>query len=84
MDKVTLIGLIAATGTTISFLPQAIKIIQTHNTAGISLYMYCLFTIGTFFWLVYGLLTHSLPVIIANGITLIFASVILFYKIRFK
>jgi MtN3 and saliva related transmembrane protein len=84
MDIITLIGLSAAFGTTVSFLPQAIKTIQTKDTSGISLYMYALFTIGTLLWLIYGLMSHSLPVTIANAVTFIFASIILVYKLKYK
>ena len=83
-DLVTVIGLLAAFATTVSFLPQAIKTIQTKDTSGISLYMYCLFTAGTMFWLAYGIMIGSLPVTVANAVTMIFASVILLYKIRYK
>jgi MtN3 and saliva related transmembrane protein len=79
-----IIGYMAAFGTTVSFLPQAIKTIQTKDTSGISLYMYMLFTAGTFLWLIYGLMSHSLPVAIANVITFIFASIILIYKLKYK
>jgi MtN3 and saliva related transmembrane protein len=74
----------AAFGTTVSFLPQAIKTIQTKDTSGISLAMYALFTVGTLLWLIYGIMSHSLPVAVANVITFIFASIILIYKIRYK
>jgi MtN3 and saliva related transmembrane protein len=84
VDIVTVIGLLAAFGTTVSFLPQAIKTIQTKDTSGISLSMYALFTTGTLLWLIYGLLSNSLPVTIANAITFVFASVILIYKIKYK
>ena len=84
MDVTGIFGYLAAVGTTISFLPQAIKTIQTKNTAGISLAMYGLFTAGTLCWLIYGILSGSLPVAIANAITLVFASIILIYKIRYK
>lgn len=50
MDTVTLIGYFAAFGTTVSFLPQAVKTIQTKDTSGISLPMYCFFTAGTLLW----------------------------------
>jgi MtN3 and saliva related transmembrane protein len=83
--KITdIIGYLAAFGTTVSFLPQAIKTIQTKDTSGISLSMYSLFTVGTLFWLMYGILSGSLQVAIANAITLLFACVILAYKIRYK
>ncbi|MEO8412436.1 MAG: SemiSWEET transporter [Ginsengibacter sp.] len=84
MNVITLLGLAAAFCTTISFLPQAIETIQTKNTSGISLSMYALFTFGTFLWLCYGLFSHNLPISIANGVTLLFALVILFYKIKYK
>ena len=79
-----IIGYMAAFGTTVSFLPQAIKTIQTKDTSGISLYMYMLFTAGTFLWLMYGLMSHSLPVAVANVITIVFASIILVYKLKYK
>ena len=79
-----IIGYLAAFGTTISFLPQAVKTIQTKNTSGISLPMYALFTAGTLLWLTYGIMSGSLPVALANAITLLFASIILAYKIRYK
>jgi MtN3 and saliva related transmembrane protein len=79
-----IIGYLAAFGTTISFLPQAIKTIQTKNTSGISLPMYALFTFGTLLWLTYGIMSGSLPVAIANAVTLVFASIILAYKVRYK
>jgi MtN3 and saliva related transmembrane protein len=81
---IDIIGYLAACGTTISFLPQAIKTIQTKNTSGISLSMYGLFTAGTLLWLTYGILSGSLPVAIANAVTFVFASIILVYKIRYK
>ena len=84
MNYVDLIGFAAAFGTTISFLPQAVKTIQTKDTSGISLYMYALFTGGTFLWLIYGVLSGALPVAISNAVTFIFASIILIYKIRYK
>jgi len=46
--------------------------------------MYALFTLGTLFWLIYGLMTGSLPIGVANAITLVFANVILAYKLRYK
>jgi MtN3 and saliva related transmembrane protein len=84
MNYIDIIGFIAAFGTTISFLPQALKTIQTKDTSAISLYMYALFTAGTLLWFIYGILSHSVPVIMCNLVTFIFASIILVYKIRYK
>ena len=84
MDLFTIIGLIAATCTTISFLPQAIKTIKTKHTKDLSLAMYSILTLGIFLWLVYGILIKDLPLIIANVITVILTSTILILKIIHK
>lgn len=77
-----MIGLLAAALTTISFLPQTLMVLRTGRTDGISLCMYALFTTGVAGWLVYGVLAGSMPVILANAITLAFAATILFLKVR--
>lgn len=84
MDKlISVIGMLAAVGTTISFLPQAIKIIKTKDTKSISLSMYILFISGVFLWLIYGILKPDFPVMVANGITLILAGIILYFKLKY-
>jgi MtN3 and saliva related transmembrane protein len=84
MNLITITGFAAAICTTVSFLPQAIKTIRTKDTSGISLSMYVLFAIGTLLWFFYGIFSNNTPVWVANAITLAFAVVILFYKIKFK
>jgi len=44
--------------------------------------MYIFFLLGLFLWLVYGILLQEWPIIIANLITMILASIILFYKLK--
>lgn len=82
MDFTTLIGLMAAALTTISFVPQVIHILKTKDTKGISLVMYLIFTAGIVCWLSYGILLNDLPIIVANSITLVLASTILVFKIK--
>ena len=50
MEITTLLGLVAATCTTISFLPQALKTIKTKNTKDLSLGMYTVLTTGVLLW----------------------------------
>ncbi|MEJ3960137.1 SemiSWEET transporter [Brachymonas sp. G13] len=83
-DLGTLAGYAAATLTTISFVPQALHSWRTRDVAGISLGMYSLFTLGVALWLAYGLWLHSWPMVIANSITLLLASMILDLKIRYR
>ncbi|MFC5578653.1 SemiSWEET transporter [Lysobacter niabensis] len=76
-------GFVAATLTTVSFVPQAMKIIRSKQTQGISLWMYLTFTIGIAFWLAYGLVLMSWPMIIANVVTLLLSLTILSLKLRY-
>ena len=46
--------------------------------------MYALFTFGTLLWFLYGIGSHNLPVYLANGVTLVFALIILGYKLKYK
>lgn len=83
MKLVTIIGLVAAACTTVSFLPQAIRIIKIRETRDISLLTYILLEAGILLWFIYGILIANLPVTLANGITLVFTTIILALKIKF-
>jgi MtN3 and saliva related transmembrane protein len=76
-----MIGYLAASLTTASFLPQAILTIRTKDTESLSLSMYSMFTLGVFFWLIYGLYISDKAIIFANAITLLLAASILSFKI---
>lgn len=76
-----MIGAAAAILTTLSFIPQAIKVVRTRETEAISFAMYALFTMGVTLWGIYGLMTWQWSIIIANGITVILAATILSLKV---
>jgi MtN3 and saliva related transmembrane protein len=78
------IGYGAAALTTLAFIPQAVKSWATRDLSGVSLGMYSLFTLGVALWLVYGVMLESWPIILANGITLGLAGIVLFLKLRHK
>jgi MtN3 and saliva related transmembrane protein len=77
------VGYVAAALTTFSFVPQAVRTIRTKETHGISLWMYVMFNVGIGFWLVYGLVLMSWPMILANIVTLALSGTILALKIRY-
>lgn len=81
---VTLLGFLAATFTTISFLPQVLKVWRSGRADDISLGMYGLFCTGIALWLAYGLLTDDLPIIAANIVTLALAGSVLALAIRYR
>ena len=79
-----LIGYVAGTITTISFLPQVYLTLRSHQTAGVSLRMYGLFSTGILLWLIYGLIRKSPSIVIANAVTLFLTLVIIALVIRFR
>lgn len=76
-----IIGYLAATLTTASFVPQAILTIRTRDTESLSLGMYGTFTLGVLCWLIYGIYLNDKAIIFANAITLLLAASILCFKI---
>jgi MtN3 and saliva related transmembrane protein len=80
-DLTTVIGGIAALLSTVSFLPQAIKIIRTRDTESISTGMYAVTVVGFVLWTAYGVLLPQWPVIASNGICLMVSGFILAMKI---
>jgi MtN3 and saliva related transmembrane protein len=63
-------------------VPQAVKILVSHDTRSISLSMYAMFTTGVALWLVYGLTLRALPIILANAVTLLLSGTILILKLK--
>ena len=78
------IGFLAAILTTTAFVPQFIKVWKTRSTRDISMRMYLMLCSGVFLWLIYGIRLRSLPIILANGVTLALTFAILGLKIRHK
>ena len=84
MKNIDVLGFIAATLTTLAFLPQLLKTWQTKSAGDVSFLMLSSFSIGVFLWLLYGIFIQSWPVIVANFLTLIFNLLILSLKIRYE
>lgn len=79
-----ILGLSATFLTTVSFLPQTLKLIKTRDTKSISLVMYCIYNVGIVLWIIYGLQVSDTPIIISCSVTFIFSMTILLMKIFYK
>ena len=77
-------GFLAALLTTIAFLPQLYKTWRTKSAGDVSLIMLILFIIGLICWIIYGIKINSIPILVANVITLIFNFSILILKIKYR
>lgn len=84
MDFVEILGLTAGSCTTIAFLPQVLKTWKSRSAKDLSLGMFSFFCFGVLLWLIYGIFQRDVPVIGANLVTLLLASTLLFFKLRFK
>jgi MtN3 and saliva related transmembrane protein len=77
----TAIGLAAAICTTAANLPQLKKAWVTGQTDDLSLKTLLLFASGLVLWIIYGVLQSDFVIILANGISLLILSVILYLKL---
>jgi len=84
MDTLNTLGLVAGSLTTLAFVPQVVKIWRTRSADDISTIMFLLFSTGVLLWLLYGIALNALPVIVANGVTLVLAVMVLVLKFRFR
>ena len=82
--NIEIFGYIAAVLTTAAFLPQLIKTLKTKKADDVSLITLIMFIIGVLCWIIYGYNISSIPILIANLITLILNLLILISKIYFS
>jgi MtN3 and saliva related transmembrane protein len=80
-DYATVVGGIAAVLSTVSFVPQATKIIRSRDTSGISTGMYLVTVAGFTLWIVYGAMQAAWPLIASNSICLVLSAFILTMKL---
>lgn len=84
MSFTTIIGIVAGTMTTASFLPQVIKTWKTKSARDLSLGMYLIFCIGVTLWLIYGIIKMDIPIIASNVVTLTLAVMLLIMKLSYR
>jgi MtN3 and saliva related transmembrane protein len=77
------LGFLAAVLTTVCWLPQTLKTIQTRDTQSLSLVTQSVLAVGVGLWLVYGLLIGNAPLIVSNGISIVMIGTILAMKLRY-
>lgn len=83
VPSLTVLGLVAGLLTSLAFLPQVIRTWRTRSAEDLSAVTFTMFCLGVLLWLVYGVLLQDLPIILANGATLVMAGAILAMKLAF-
>ena len=84
MQAIEILGLVAGTITSVTFLPQVVKIWQTKSAKDLSLMMLLLLMLGVVLWLIYGLVVMSAAIIYTNSMVLAMSLIMLYFKLRFK
>ena len=82
--NIDIFGYFAAILTTAAFLPQLVKTLKTKKADDVSLATLIMFIIGVLSWIIYGYKILSIPILVANLITLILNLLILISKIYFS
>lgn len=84
MSGIQILGMMAGTITSITFLPQVIKVWKTRSAKDLSLLMLVLLMIGVSLWLVYGLVMVDAAIIYTNSMVLGMTLILLFFKIKYR
>jgi MtN3 and saliva related transmembrane protein len=80
----TTIGLVAGALTSIAAIPQVVKTIRTRHARDISIWQPVLLFFGVALWMIYGMLIHDLPLILANIIPLVCNALLTGLKLRYR
>ena len=83
MNWISYIGIFAGFLTTISFIPQVIKVWRYKSAKDLSAWWLFIFFVGVSSWLVYGFLIIDFPIVIANAATIFLLILIIIAKIIF-
>ena len=84
MASIEILGLVAGTITSVTFLPQVVKIWKTKSAKDLSLMMLLLLMLGVILWLIYGLVIMSAAIIYTNSMVLAMSLIMLYFKLKFK
>jgi MtN3 and saliva related transmembrane protein len=77
------VGFAAGTLTTLCWTPQAVKILRSRDAKSLSLLTQSAFVAGCSLWLAYGILIHSISIIVFNVITILLNGWIIGLKLRY-
>ena len=84
MDIINIVGAAGGIVSSVTFLPQVIKIWKTKSAKDLSMVTLLFLVLNVSLWLLYGILTNLYPIIITNGIVLSMVFIMLYFKLTFK
>jgi MtN3 and saliva related transmembrane protein len=78
------VGVIAGIFTSLSLLPQFIKILREKKAGDISLFFLIVLFVGLGMWIWYGVLRDDLPIILTNSFSLVVNGAIIVLGLKYK
>ena len=84
MDIINIVGAAGGIVSSVTFLPQVIKIWKTKSAKDLSMGTVLFLVLNVSLWLLYGILTNLYPIIITNGIVLSMVFIMVYFKLTFK
>jgi len=80
----TVIGTIAGILTSVSMIPQLIKVLKEKDVENLSWGMIAVLLTGVSLWVVYGIMKDELPIILSNGFSVLVNTILLIYYFKYK
>jgi MtN3 and saliva related transmembrane protein len=82
-ELTTIVGFIAGLVTTAANLPQVWKTYRAKSGEGLSFRMLLTLAVGLVLWIIYGIMSKSLPLIVANAVVLLLILGLIGMKLKF-
>ena len=73
----TVIGIVAGLLTSVSMVPQLIKVIKEKDVSNLSPFMVFILLTGVSMWVVYGMLLKDWPIIVFNAFSVLVNAILL-------
>jgi MtN3 and saliva related transmembrane protein len=79
-----IVGLAAGICTSVSLLPQLVKLIKNKKAEDISIFYLIILFVGLALWIWYGALRKDIPILATNGFSLVINGIVIFLGIKYK
>jgi len=79
-----IVGTIAGILTSISMIPQLIKVLKEKEVENISWGMIVVLLIGVSLWVIYGIMKNEWPIILSNGFSVLVNCTLLIYYFKYR
>ena len=79
-----IVGITAGICTSISLLPQLIKLRKHKKAEDISLFYLVILFVGLSLWVWYGVLRDDIPIMVTNGFSLVISGIIIVLGVKYK